>query len=188
MNKVLLAIPDRCTGCSRCVYACSAEKEGRFIPSQGRIHISQFSLEGYSVPHICFQCANPGCLPACPAGAIYRNEQNVLLVDEEKCSGCGDCVNACPYGMIQQDPRGLAYKCDSCGGDPACVKECYPRAIVFEEGDKDLVRLRNLQMEATGNGASPEEKRHGLGLKILAEARGRRGAISSPTGPPENKP
>ena len=142
-----------------------------FIPSKARIHISNFSLKGYSVPHVCFQCLNPECLKACPTEAIYRNDQKVIVVDGEKCSGCGDCVAACPYGMIQQDVQGLAYKCDYCDGDPACIQECYPKAIVFQVPDKELLRLQYLQMKAPGKLGSPEEKRHGLAMNLLAEVR-----------------
>ncbi len=171
MDRFLLAIPELCTGCNRCVYVCSAVKEEMFIPSKSRIHISNFPLKGYSVPHICFQCPDPDCLKACPTGALYKNDQDVILVDKEKCDGCGDCVTACPYGMIQQDAQGLAYKCDSCGEDPACIKECNPKAIVFQVPDKELLGLRDFQMKQRVNSGSPEEKRHTLGMNILAEAR-----------------
>ncbi|MBW1963469.1 MAG: 4Fe-4S dicluster domain-containing protein, partial [Deltaproteobacteria bacterium] len=121
MEKVLYAIPELCTGCVRCAYVCSALKEGRFIPSKSRIHINNFSLKGYSVPSICFQCPKPDCLKACPEKAIYKDENQVVLIDQEKCNQCGDCVAACPYGMIELKGGGFAYKCDYCGGDPACV-------------------------------------------------------------------
>lgn len=171
MDKFLLAIPDLCTGCNRCVYVCSAVKEGVFIPSKARIQISNFSLKGYSVPNVCFQCPNPDCLPACPTGAIHRNDQEVVRIDEKKCNGCGDCLTACPYGMIQQDAQGLAYKCDYCGADPACVKECYPKALLFQVPDKELRRLRSLQMKQRVKFGSPAKKRHRVGRNILAGAR-----------------
>jgi Fe-S-cluster-containing dehydrogenase component len=63
----------------------------------------RFSFNGYSVPSICFQCPKPDCLKACPHEAIYKNENEIVLVDKEKCDGCGDYVTACPYGMIEQD-------------------------------------------------------------------------------------
>lgn len=136
MEKRLYAIPDLCTGCNRCVYACSAIKEGKFHPSRSRIHISNFSLNGYSVPNICFQCPKPDCVTACPCKAISQQENGIVQVDTEKCDGCGECVAACPYGAIDQDDKGLAYKCDYCGGDPNCVTECTPGAIVYQVEDK----------------------------------------------------
>ncbi len=168
MDKTLYAIPDLCTGCNRCTYVCPAVKEGKFYPSKSRIHINNFSFNGYSVPSICFQCPKPECLKACPEEAIYKDENEVVLVNREKCTGCGDCVEACPYGIIEQDTEGLAYKCDYCGGDPACVKECYPGAIVFQSEDKELRKLRGLQMKQRTASGSPSEKRHQLGLNLMA--------------------
>ena len=171
MENILFAIPDLCTGCNRCAYVCSAVKEGKFMPSKSRIHISNFTFKGYAVPSICFQCPKPECLEACPEEAIYKNETDVVLVDLDKCNGCGDCVSACPYGMIEQDAEGLAYKCDYCDGDPACIKECEPKAIVYQTEENEQRKLRGLQMKQRIESGSPEEKRHQLGLNILDRAR-----------------
>jgi len=167
MDKYLLAIPDLCTGCNRCAYVCSAVKETMFIPSNARIHINNFSLNGYSVPSICFQCPNAECLLACLQRAISKNEDGVVVVDRDKCDGCGDCVVACPYGMIQQNAQGRVYKCDYCGGDPACVKECYPGALVYLEADEELLKLRTSQMKQRIMSGFPETKRYQFGLKLL---------------------
>ena len=166
MGKTLYVIADLCTGCNRCVYVCSAVKEGQFRPSKSRIHINNFSLNGYSVPSVCFQCPRPECLEACPQQAIFKDENGVVMVDQQKCDGCGQCVDACPYGMIETDDNGKAFKCDYCGGDPACVKECFPGALVFREEDKSLRKLRGLQMKQRSESGSCEEKRHRMGLNF----------------------
>ncbi len=171
MGKILCALPDLCTGCNRCVYICSAVKEGQFYPSRSRIQINNFSLNGYSVPSICFQCPRPECLEACPVQAISKDEAGVVTVDTETCDGCGMCVDACPYGMIEIDDTGNAYKCDLCGGDPACVKECFPGALVFREEDKSLRKSRGLQMKQRSRSGSSKEKRHHLGLNIMHQIR-----------------
>ena len=168
MGKILYTNPDLCTGCNRCVYVCSAIKEGKFFPTKSRIHINNFSFNGYSVPSICFQCPKPDCLKACPQEAIYKNENDIVLVDKEKCDGCGDCVTACPYGMIEQDDKGLAYKCDYCDGDPACVKECYPEAITYQAEDKAMRKLRGLQMKQRMETPNAWEKRHQLGQSLMS--------------------
>lgn len=170
MEKHLLAIPNRCTGCNRCVYACAAVKEGMFMPSKARVKINNFPLEGYSVPTICFQCPKPDCLKACSEGAIFKNERGVIVIDVRKCDGCGDCVTACPYGMIEQYGSGMAFKCDLCGGNPACVAECQFGALVFKEPDKISLRLRAAQMKQRITEGSPEQKRHKLAANILKEA------------------
>lgn len=171
MENRLYVIPELCTGCNRCAYVCSAIKEGEFRPSKSRIHINNFSLRGYSVPSICFQCSKPDCLEACSEEAIYKDENGVVLIDRKKCNGCGECVTACPYGMIEQDHEKLAFKCDYCGGDPACVKECEPEALVYPEAEKKVLKLRGVQMKQRIESGSPEEKRHQLGLNLLAKAR-----------------
>ena len=171
MGKLLLAVPDLCTGCSRCALICSAIKEGEFRPSKSRIHINDFSLNGYSVPSICFQCPKPDCLEACPEKAIYKNEDEVVIIEIEKCNGCGDCVQACPYGMIEMGDNNTAQKCDYCEGQPACVDECPTGALIFNEIDSELRKNRGLQMKQRSKTGSPDKKRHHLGVNILASAR-----------------
>ena len=170
MEKHLLAIPNRCTGCNRCTYVCAAVKEGLFMPSKARIKITNFPLRGYSVPNICFQCPKPACLEACPTEAIFKNERGVVVIDAGKCEGCGDCVGACPYGMIEQYASGKAFKCDLCGGTPACVGECESGALVFKEPDKISRRLRGSQMKQRIKAGSPGEKRRQLAVNVLNDA------------------
>jgi len=146
MEKHIFANPELCTGCNRCVYVCSAVKEGLFQPSKARIHINNFPLRGYSVPSVCFQCPRPDCMAACPEGAITKNDDGIVLVDAEKCNGCG--------------------------GDPACVKECEPKAIVFAEGNKKMRKINGLQMKQRIKTGSPSEKRHQVGVNLMALARG----------------
>ncbi len=171
MNKHLFANPDLCTGCGRCTYVCSAVKEGAFIPSLSRIRISNFPLQGYSVPNICFQCPKADCLAACPEQALVRNEAGVVLVVEEKCTGCRACIEACPYGAIELNRNGVAYKCDTCGGDPACVRECHPGALLFEATNGDLVRLRAAQLANRTTQGSPQGRRRQLAQRLMKAAR-----------------
>ena len=167
MEKHLLAIPNRCTGCNRCTYACSAVKEGMFMPSKARIKINNFALQGYSVPSVCFQCPKPDCLQSCPEKAISKSKRGVVVVDAGKCNSCGECVAACPYGMIEQYGSGKAFKCDLCGGTPACVAECHYGALVFKAPDAISRKLRATQMKQRIDTGSPEEKRHQLAVNIL---------------------
>ena len=171
MNKHLFANPDLCTGCNRCAYVCSAVKEQAFIPSLSRIRISNFAMQGYSVPNICFQCPKADCLEACPEQALYRNEHGVVLVAEDKCNGCRECLEACPYGAIELNPSGIAYKCDTCGGDPVCVRECYPGALIFEEANGDLARLRAAQLKNRTSHGTPRDRRQRLADQLLRIAR-----------------
>jgi Fe-S-cluster-containing dehydrogenase component len=91
------------------------------------------------VPRLCMQCENSPCTAVCPVGATYRTADGVILVDEQRCIGCGYCVVACPYGARYLVPAGartptgvagVADKCTFCyhritrGQDPACVEIC----------------------------------------------------------------
>ena len=139
MEKHLLVIHNRCTGCNRCAYACSAAKEGMFMPSKARLKINNFPLQGYSVPSVCFQCPKPDCLEACPEQAIYKREDGIVVMDYDRCTGCGTCVDECPYEAITYDmSRGIAQKCNLChhrvdkGLLPACADNvCLAHCIHF---------------------------------------------------------
>lgn len=170
MNKQLFVDPDKCTGCNRCAYVCSAVHTGAFAPTRARIKVNNFPHKGFAAPSICFQCPNAPCHKACPSDAISRNADDVVVVDADKCTSCGLCVEACPYGMIEL-VGSVADKCDYCGGDPACVKECFPGALVFEEKTPELTRLKGGQMKQRSKEGSPAEKRDRLGRALLSVAR-----------------
>ena len=91
------------------------------------------------VPRLCMQCEEPPCTGVCPVGATYRTADGVILVDEDRCIGCGYCLVACPYGARyivpagDVTPRGVAGVADKCtfcyhrittGRRPACVEVC----------------------------------------------------------------
>ena len=92
---------------------------------------------------VCLQCEEPLCQQACPNGAIAYNEKGILVVNEDVCIGCMNCVTACIYGGIEIDPQTLkAVKCDLCLGDPACIKACEYGAISLVEAKKDGLKTR----------------------------------------------
>jgi len=74
-------------------------------------------------------------LAACPEKAISQDPiSGVVSIDETRCSGCGECMEACPYGAMALHPdTGIAMKCDLCGGNPECVLHCPFGAILFAE-------------------------------------------------------
>ncbi len=132
---------DGCTGCKRCIVACAHAHDGTFSLEAGRIWVvKEEPLTDH--PVVCVQCVKPRCQEACPVGAIRRVD-DLVLVDEGACIGCGACAEACPFGAIALHPsKGVAIKCDLCGGDPACVKFCpagvlklkEPAAVVQQKG------------------------------------------------------
>jgi formate dehydrogenase iron-sulfur subunit len=91
---------------------------------------------------VCKHCENAGCLEACPTGSIVRTEFGGVYVQPDICNGCGYCVVACPFGVIDRRPDdGRAFKCTFCydrqkvGLEPACAKACPTGSILF--GDLD---------------------------------------------------
>lgn len=91
---------------------------------------------------VCKHCRNAPCLEACPTGALFRTEFDTVVVQQDICNGCGYCVPACPFGVVELSPAdGKAHKCTLCydrlkgGLEPACAKSCPTDSIRFGELD-----------------------------------------------------
>ena len=99
-----------------------------------RIHVEGDEKISYAVS--CRHCEDPICVRSCIAGALSK-EDGVIRIDHEKCVGCFTCILVCPYGALAPDEDGIMQKCELClqnnSGEPACVKGCPNRAIVYEE-------------------------------------------------------
>ncbi|GAA2305202.1 4Fe-4S dicluster domain-containing protein [Streptomyces kunmingensis] len=96
---------------------------------------------------VCKHCTHAACLDVCPTGSLFRTEFGTVVVQEDICNGCGYCVPACPYGVIEQRPTdGRVFKCTMCydrlgaGQEPACAKACPTDSIQF--GPLDELRER----------------------------------------------
>jgi formate dehydrogenase iron-sulfur subunit len=108
---------------------------------------------------VCKHCANAPCLEACPTGALFRTEFDTVVVQNDICNGCGYCVAACPFAVIDLSlDDGKAHKCTLCydrmkgGFEPACAKSCPTNSIQFGELD-DLdrhARERVTELHAMG--------------------------------------
>jgi formate dehydrogenase iron-sulfur subunit len=92
---------------------------------------------------VCKHCEVAGCLEQCPTGSIVRTEFGGVFVQPDVCNGCGYCVVACPFGVIDKRPDdGRAFKCTFCydrqlaGMEPACAKACPTKSILFGEIDR----------------------------------------------------
>lgn len=84
------------------------------------------------VPVVCLQCDPAPCSEICPEGAIKKEAFGAWIVNQEKCTSCSLCVDACPYGLvIIETKEGTARKCDLCKGNPSCVEYCPMKALTF---------------------------------------------------------
>jgi formate dehydrogenase iron-sulfur subunit len=99
---------------------------------------------------VCKHCTHAACLDVCPTGSLFRTEFGTVVVQEDICNGCGYCVPACPYGVIDIRPEdGRAWKCTLCydrlgaGQEPACAKACPTDSIQY--GELDELRERAAQ-------------------------------------------
>jgi formate dehydrogenase iron-sulfur subunit len=130
---------------------------------------------------VCKHCTHAGCLDVCPTGALFRTEFGTVVVQEDICNGCGYCVPACPFGVIDKrhlpskpgdaplalpllgkNEDGRVWKCTLCydrlkgGHEPACAKACPTQSIQFGEVDelreRAEARLEKLKGESW-NGA-----------------------------------
>jgi formate dehydrogenase iron-sulfur subunit len=96
---------------------------------------------------VCKHCTDAACLEVCPTGALFRTEFGTVVVQEDVCNGCGYCIPACPFGVIdQRKDDGRVWKCTLCydrlkeDQEPACAQACPTNSIQF--GDLDELRHR----------------------------------------------
>ena len=89
---------------------------------------------------VCKHCHNAPCMEACPTGSLFKTEFDTVVVQQDICNGCGYCIPACPFGVIDLNKiDGKAHKCTLCydrlkgGLEPACAKSCPTDSIQFGE-------------------------------------------------------
>lgn len=135
MSRMIVADMTKCTNCRMCEMACSLATTGAFAPTCSRIRVHVFAEHFKHVPVTCFQCAEAPCVKVCPAAALLQGDGLVRFV-KEACIGCRMCMLACPFGVISFDSETrVIAKCDTCSGDPECVRFCAYGALEFRESE-----------------------------------------------------
>ena len=130
----------KCIGCGDCVIACQSENQ---IPvGYCRSWTAEVVKGAYPTVDLlmrserCNHCENAPCVRTCPTGASFVGEGGIVKVDQDKCIGCGACVESCPYDARMMHPEGYADKCTFCDhllndGGPACVGVCPTKCMYF---------------------------------------------------------
>jgi formate dehydrogenase iron-sulfur subunit len=169
-----------CIGCKACEVAC---KEWNHVPEDGLDftgwsydntrslgadtwrHVAfveqavDESVRWLMASDVCKHCTSAACLEVCPTGALFRTEFDTVVVQSDICNGCGYCVAACPFGVIQRrEGDGRAWKCTLCydrlkdDEKPACAKACPTESIVYGElGDlRERADARLEELQAAG--------------------------------------
>ncbi len=157
---------ERCTGCKSCEAAC--KQTNALGPHSYRNRVMWFDeqevpISGNSLPRLdfvtvtCQQCERPACLRACPVHpkAISKDPTTgVVSINENRCTGCGECALSCPYGAIGYNAeKHHAVKCDLCAErrsrelGPACAYVCPTRAISFGKRNDLLKKAENEKRE-----------------------------------------
>lgn len=133
-SRFVTCDPDLCVGCQLCEFACAMEKDENSNIARSRIRLVR--TEPILMLSIaCRACADPACVRSCPRhGALTVNPANgLVIVDNDKCDGCGWCIDACPFGVIILNPETKRVViCDLCAGrleGPACVEMCPKKAL-----------------------------------------------------------
>ncbi|WP_182882367.1 4Fe-4S dicluster domain-containing protein [Microbispora sp. H10949] len=188
-----------CIGCKACEVAC---KEWNDVPDDGFVfratsydntgslgastwrHVAFVEQDGrwLMMSDVCKHCTHAACLDVCPTGALFRTEFDTVVVQSDVCNGCGYCVPACPYGVIdRREDDGRAWKCTLCydrlrgGMEPACAKACPTKSIQFgpldELRERAQERVERLHAEGVTDarlyGESPDDGVGGTGAFFL---------------------
>ena len=212
-EKAILYDATRCTACRGCQAACKQWNENDEVIPTIENGVQAVNRGSYENPpdlspqtwlkmtftevapggkvrwlfnrRACMHCTDAGCVKVCPTGALYHHELGFVAYNKDICSGCGYCIEACPFNVPRSDRNlltGIAKieKCTFCntpgldriaeGYEPACVKTCPTNALEFGDRASLLAdgrkRVQALQAKGWTNASIYGENELG-GLHVM---------------------
>lgn len=171
MAKAILYDTTKCTACRACQVACKGWNE---LPAEVTTNRGTYEnpadlspmtwlkmefreaapggkIRWFFTRRSCMHCTDAGCVKVCPSKALYHHESGFVAYNKDLCTGCGYCIEACPFDVPRSDRNlltGIAKmdKCTFCttpgldriaeGWEPACVKTCPTNALRYDDRDK----------------------------------------------------
>lgn len=170
-NRKFVMVIDlaKCKNARNCVESCQKAHNLDHNEEFLKVQLMQDNEEGspYWLPKPCFHCDEPPCVTVCPTGATFKRDDNIVLVDNDRCIGCKFCITSCPYSARifnwghkdkfddKSQPyspetsvpaaEGTVMKCDFCpdllrqGKLPHCAQSCPMGVIYFGDKNEDIV-------------------------------------------------
>jgi Fe-S-cluster-containing dehydrogenase component len=191
MSKVFTFDVSKCNGCTNCQLACKDEHvDNDWTPyAKPQPEIGQFWLKLEenvcgTKPKVrihykalmCNHCERPACAAVCKQGAFKKREDGFVLLEPEKCNGCGDCLSACPYGAIYKNEElGICQKCTGCAHlldhgyeRPRCVEACPTGALDWGEKEELGDFITGAQVLKPEEGTKPNVYYRNIPGKFIA--------------------
>ena len=192
-KKVFLIDCTSCNGCYSCQIGCKDEHVAndwtpiaKPMPEIGsfwfkldeKIRGTVPKVKVSYRPHICMHCDNPPCMDACRYGAKYKRDDGLVIIDPLKCTGCRNCLEACPYDAIYfNKDLNIAQKCTGCAHlqdagwkETRCSDNCPTVCIrvVDEDSDEAKCFIKDAEIYKPEQGTKPRVYYKGLPKKFIA--------------------